>query len=137
MSLRSYRELVAWQLAAQLGLEVYRVAARLPSSERFGLRSQSQRAAVSVASNIAEGYGRRNRAEYVHFLYIARGSLRELDTHLYFVEQLELVSSADLAAARTLCDRTGAVLGRLIRSLDVPDGKARCTRHPAPRTRQP
>ena len=137
MPLRSYRELVAWQLAARLGLEVYRVASRLPSSERFGLQSQSQRAAVSVASNIAEGYGRRSRREYVHFLYIARASLRELDTHLYFVEQLALVSSVELSAAVSLCDRTGAVLERLIRSLEFPVGKATSTRHPASRTRHP
>ena len=117
MTLRSHRELVAWQLATELGLETYRVTRRLPWSERFGLQSQSQRAAVSVAANIAEGYGRRSRREYLQFLYMARGSLRELDTHLYFISRLGMASEADMRPALLLCDRTGAVLDRLIKSL--------------------
>jgi len=118
MSLRSYRQLIAWQLAAELGIEVYRVGSLLPESERYGLRSQSQRAAISIASCIAEGYGRRTRREYVHFPYTARGSLREVDTHLYFIDRLGFVRAAELETALSFCDRTGAVLDRLIRSLE-------------------
>ena len=118
MSLRSYRELDAWKLAIELGLEIYRIGRQLPDFERFGLRSQSQRAAVSVASNIAEGYGRRTRREYVQFLYTSRGSLRELDTHLYFIDRLGFVRARELATALSFCDRTGAVLDRLIYSLE-------------------
>jgi four helix bundle protein len=117
IALRSYRQLVAWQRAANLGIAAYRIASLLPSSERFGLRSQIQRAAVSIAANIAEGYGRGTRGEYVHFLHIAKGSLRELDTHIYFVEALGFVKRTDLESTLQLVDGTGAVLDGLIRSL--------------------
>ena len=135
-SIRSYRHLVAWQRAVDLGLEVYRIGSRLPSSEHFGLRSQSQRAAVSIAANIAEGYGRGTRLDYLRFLHIARGSLRELETHLHFIERLEFVPAGEIRRAVMLCDRTGAVLDGLIRSLKRnPDKDA--VPLPAPRSPRP
>ena len=135
-ALRSYRELVAWQRAAELGLTVYRVASRLPRSELYGIRSQAQRAAVSVAANIAEGYGRGTRGEYVHFLHMAKGSLRELDTLLYFIEALGYASRAELETAIRLCDNAGAVLDGLIRSLGW-QPVSRKVPHPAPSTPHP
>ena len=80
MPLKSYRELRVWQRSIALANECCAVADALPSAERFALGSQIRRAAVSVPANIAEGYGRNGRAEYVHHVGIARGSLYELET---------------------------------------------------------
>jgi four helix bundle protein len=79
---QSFRELVVWQRAVQLSLAVYKLTASFPVSERFGLTNQMRRASVSVASNIAEGYGRSSRGEYVQFLGHSRGSNCELQTQL-------------------------------------------------------
>jgi four helix bundle protein len=74
-----YRKLEVWQKARKLAVHVYRKTARFPVSERFGLIDQIRRAAVSVASNIAEAHGRETSRERVRFLSIARGSLLELE----------------------------------------------------------
>lgn len=71
--IRSFRDLVAWQRAMELCERVYTLSSKFPSDERFGLTAQFRRAAVSVPSNIAEGYGRRRRQEYLRFLGIALG----------------------------------------------------------------
>jgi four helix bundle protein len=76
--LKSYRDLLVWQKAVELTLLVYRLSEGFPRHEIYGLRSQLRRASVSVPSNIAEGYGRQTRKDYVHFLSIAQGSLKEL-----------------------------------------------------------
>jgi four helix bundle protein len=86
--IRSYRDLRVYRKAYMLGLEVYKVTQSFPGAERFGLVSQLRRSAVSVPSNIAEGYGRGRPADYSRFLRIARGSLAELDTQLSFAADL-------------------------------------------------
>ena len=78
----SYRDLVVWQKSMRLVADVYRLTPTFPDSERFGLTSQLQRAAVSIPSNIAEGQGRLATKEFRQFLGIARGSLKELETQL-------------------------------------------------------
>lgn len=84
----SFKDLVVWQRAVHLCKEVYTLTSSFPSSEQFGLTSQLRRAAVSVASNIAEGYGRSTRGEYLLFLGHARGSNCELQTQLVISEGL-------------------------------------------------
>ncbi|HEY0009487.1 MAG TPA: four helix bundle protein [Tepidisphaeraceae bacterium] len=117
MGLKSYRELDAWKRAIDLVEAIYRLTRELPDGERFGLTSQSQRAAVSIPANIAEGYGRANRKEYVHFLHIARGSLMELETHLTLIGRLYSKHRDSAAECWTLTQEVGRLLGRLIRSL--------------------
>ena len=80
--MRTYRDLIVWQKAMQLVTEVYVSTKTLPAEERYGLVSQMQRSAVSVPSNIAEGYGRNSTNDYIRFLRIANGSLFELQTQL-------------------------------------------------------
>jgi four helix bundle protein len=80
--MRSYRDLVAWQKAMDLVQEVYAATREWPRREAFGLTSQVRRAAVSVPSNIAEGYGRQSSREFLNYLSIAYGSLMELETQL-------------------------------------------------------
>ncbi len=90
--LNSYKELIVWQKAVKLIADIYQVCTELPGQERFGLESQTKRAAVSVPSNIAEGWGRQSRKSYVQFLKIARGSLCEVETQLYIAKELRLLS---------------------------------------------
>jgi four helix bundle protein len=78
----SFKDLVVWQRAVALSTATYRLTAAFPQSEQFGLVNQMRRASVSIASNIAEGYGRSTRGEYLQFLGYARGSICELQTQL-------------------------------------------------------
>jgi len=82
MKVKHYRELLVWQKAMDLAVEVHPVALSFPKVEMFVLTSQVNRAATSIPSNIAEGNGRRTTGEYLHFLGISRGSLNELETQL-------------------------------------------------------
>ncbi|RCJ29493.1 hypothetical protein A6769_35715 [Nostoc punctiforme NIES-2108] len=86
----SYRNQFIWQRAVQLAINCYKFTRLFPQSELYGLTSQIRRSSVSVASNIAEGYGRRSKQEYVQFLHIALGSLRELDTQLIISKEVDL-----------------------------------------------
>ena len=78
--LKSFKELKVWEKAYQLCLEMYKVTNNFPGDEKFGLTSQMRRAAISIPSNIAEGYGRKTIPDYVRSLYIAYGSNCELET---------------------------------------------------------
>ncbi|NMG23032.1 four helix bundle protein [Brasilonema bromeliae] len=86
----SYRNQFIWQRAVQLAINCYKFTRLFPKSELYGLTSQIRRSSVSVASNIAEGYGRRSKQEYIQFLHIALGSLRELDTQLIIAKEVDL-----------------------------------------------
>ena len=82
MAGRNYRDLIVWQRAMELTVEVYRATDHLPAEERYGLRSQMRSAAVSIPSNIAEGQGRRTGGAFRQHLSIAHGSIRELETQV-------------------------------------------------------
>ena len=118
-TVRSYQDLAAWQNARELNYEIYQVTKEFPQDERFGLISQIRRAAVSIPSNIAEGYGRGARADYIRFLRIARGSLFEVETQLVLSSDLGFVDD-DLR--NELNEKITAVarpLSGLIRSLET------------------
>jgi four helix bundle protein len=85
---KSYKELLVWQRAIEMTLAIYKLSAVFPKVETYGLASQLRRASVSVASNIAEGYGRGTRGEYKQFLGIARGSICEVQTQLTIAREL-------------------------------------------------
>ena len=116
-ALDGYRGLRAWQVAMDLVVESYRVVKLLPGDERFELARQITCAAVSVPANIAEGYGRLRRGEYLNHLSIARGSLKELETLLTIAERLGYVTAGELASSAELCDHVSRMLTRLTRSL--------------------
>jgi four helix bundle protein len=92
MAIQTFRDLLVWQKAMVLVTNVYSLAKRFPKDELFGLTSQMRRSAVSVPSNIAEGYGRRSTQDYVRFLQISLGSLYELQTQLEIAGNLGYVS---------------------------------------------
>ena len=110
---RSYRDLQVWQRAMDLAVGTYEITKSYPREELFGLTSQSRRAAASIAANIAEGYGRATKASYLSFLRIARGSLKELETHLILAERVGLTASETV---RPLLEKTDE-LGRLLHGL--------------------
>ncbi len=89
----SHREQFIWKRGIELSVLCYELTQNFPSSELYGLTSQIRRAAVSVPSNIAEGYGRTTNNEYIRFLQIALGSLRELDTQLIIASRVSLAPS--------------------------------------------
>ncbi|NWF58993.1 MAG: four helix bundle protein [Fischerella sp.] len=89
----SYREQFIWKRSVELAVKCYELTQHFPPSELYGLTNQIRRSAVSVASNIAEGYGRRTKSEYLQFLHISLGSLRELDTQLIIAQQVKLAES--------------------------------------------
>lgn len=112
---KTFRELKAWQKAMDLVVVIYQFTRSLPESERYGLISQMWRAAISVPTHIAEGYGRQNRPEWVRFLRIARGSLMEFETQLLLVQRLEMAHiPSHVCGLREECNR---VLQGVIRSL--------------------
>lgn len=80
MTIKSYRDLIVWKKSVTLVCDIYRVSARFPRDERFGLTAQLRRASVSIPSNIAEGHGRATRGEYLNALSVAYGSANEVQT---------------------------------------------------------
>ena len=116
--IESFRDLIAWQKAFALGVSVHRLAGEVPESERFGLAHQLRRGSVSVASNIAEGYARGSRSDYVRFLKIARGALYELDTQLMFALEFEYIEQDTYDEMKAQLDECERILAGLIRSLD-------------------
>ena len=120
--IRSYRDLVAWQMAVDITKQVYRATERFPDKERYGLTNQLRRAAVSVPSNIAEGFGRGRAPDYARFLRVARGSLYEMETQLFLAVELGYLDQATFDQLDTKLKECGRVLAGLLRSLGVPDG---------------
>jgi len=118
-AIRSYRDLAAWQRARDLAIATYALTAPFPSEERFGLVSQMRRAAVSIAANIAEGYGRGSAADYSRFLRVARGSLFELESHVEIVAGLRLLDESLLKEFQERIDAAARPLSGLLRSVGV------------------
>jgi four helix bundle protein len=100
-----------------LAVACYRLTADFPKSETFGMTSQIRRGSASIAANIAEGYGRQSSGSYVHFLRIAQGSLKELETFLLLSERVGLASAASIEPLMEGCETVGKMLQALIRSI--------------------
>ena len=112
-ALRSYRELRVWRVGVQLVALVYQITRQFPRTESFGLASQMQRAAVSIPANIAEGYGRTHRGDYLRHLSVANGSLKELETEMFVATRLGYLTPA---TSREFF-RIAGQLGRMLRLL--------------------
>ncbi len=117
MTVNSYRDLIVWQKAMDLVVLCYQIAGSFPKDEIYGLTSQLRRSAVSIPANIAEGHGREGLGEYIHFLGIAQGSLRETETHLLIASRLNFVNSNNLNQALKLSEEVSKMLGSLLRGL--------------------
>ena len=113
MVVRSYRDLRVWKMGMDVVEAVYELTRGFPASERFGLASQVQRAAVSIPSNIAEGHTREHRGEYLHFLSVAQASIAEVETQLEISVRLQYSEQNDTARVVEQVDS----LGRQFRAL--------------------
>ena len=113
----TYRDLIAWQKAMDLAQQIYLVTERFPAGEKFGLTAQMRRSAVSVASNIAEGFGRNRTLEFRRFLEMSKGSLFELQTQAELARRLGWLKGDSLATLRETTHEADAFLGGLIHSL--------------------
>lgn len=113
----NYRELVVWQRAMDLVEVVYQLSEPWPAREQFGLTAQVRRAGVSVPCNIAEGDGRGSDAEFVRFLSIAHGSLREVETQVLLAVRLNYCQKQNAEGVLNLCGEVGRLINGLIRKL--------------------
>lgn len=114
---KGFRNLITWQKAYELALEVYEITQRFPRHEQYGLTSQMRRAAVSVSVNIAEGYERQYRKEYIQFLMIAKGSLGEFETYLLLAKDLGYLTDNKYNEISIRRQVVGKLLRGLIKSL--------------------
>ncbi len=116
-TVKSYQDLEVWQVAMNVAEQCYRLTTSFPKEELFGLTAQIRRAGASVAANIAEGYGRESRREYLQFLRIAQGSLKELETYLLLSVRVGIAKEGKVFPILSECERVSKMLHRLIRSL--------------------
>lgn len=113
-----YRDLVVWQRSMELVKLVYGLTKQLPREETFALSNQLRRAVVSIPSNIAEGYGRNSKQDYLRFLNIARGSKNEVETQLQICLMLDYLRPEAIAEAQAACTEVGKMLNALIASIE-------------------
>ena len=119
--IRNFKDLEIWQRGLDLATSVYSVTKAFPKEEVYGLTSQMRRAAVSVPSNIAEGFNRRSNRDYGRFLYIALGSLGELETQTRIARNLEFMASSAAEALIKEIDEIQRMTRNLIKRLEEKD----------------
>jgi four helix bundle protein len=115
--LKSYKDLIVWQKAYQLVLLMYKITMNFPKAEIYGLTSQMRRSAISIPSNIAEGYCRQYTGEYLQFLSIAYGSCGELETQILLAKDIEFLDENNFCIAYNLCQEISKMLNSLISSI--------------------
>ena len=116
--LKNYKELQVWQKSYDLCLKLYGLTSKFPNDEKYGLTSQMKRSAVSIPSNIAEGYGRKTTADYIRMLYIAYGSVCELETQVLLAGDLGYIEQSPLDALKSDIAEVERMLKALINSLE-------------------
>lgn len=112
--MRDYKKLDIWKNGLKIVKQVYIFSYKLPAEEKFGLRSQLTRAAVSIPSNIAEGCSRNSEVEFKRFLEIAIGSLFEVETQLRITQELNLIDSKELEDVFDLLEKEAKMINSLI-----------------------
>lgn len=117
--IQSFRDLEVWEKAIQLVKEIYLVTKGFPKEEIYGLTSQLRRAAVSIASNIAEGKARQTKKEYIQFLYVALGSAAELETQIVISKELDYMDNKVKNVLLEKSDHVSRMLRNLIKSLKL------------------
>lgn len=117
--IKSYKELIVWQKSIELVKEIFILTNKFPRSEIYGIVSQMRRSAISVPSNIAEGYGRGSRNELRQFYLIAYGSALELETQIIISKELELAKGADFVNAELLLNEVCRMLNTITRTLRI------------------
>lgn len=117
--IKTFRDLYAWQTGHELILAVYQISKSFPASESFGLTNQMRRAAVSVTSNVAEGFSRRGSKDKIRFYSMALGSLTELQSQLLVAEGVGYLSREDAARLQPVTITTHKLINGLIKSTRI------------------
>ncbi len=115
--MRSYKDLIVWQKSMQLVKFVYNLTDSFPKKEEFSLSLQLRRSAVSIPSNIAEGYGRNSTGDYIRFLNIARGSLYEVQTQIEIAIMLNFCKSEHVSLLNDECTEISKMLSSLVKKI--------------------
>jgi four helix bundle protein len=118
MDFHGPKDLKVWQKSIEMVVQCYRLTRKLPDSERFGLKTQIERAAVSVPANIAEGHGLGYKKSFIHHLWIANGSLAELQTHFVIAGRLGFFSQEETRGLFLVLDEIGRMISGLRNSLE-------------------
>jgi four helix bundle protein len=118
METKSYKDLIVWQKAIELTIEIYSITKKFPKEEVYGLTSQIRRAAVSISSNIAEGSKRSSRKDFCNFLYNAYGSGAEIESQIIISKRLNYFSTDDCKKADGLLEEIMRMLNSLINKLE-------------------
>ena len=116
-TINSFKDLIVWQEAMNLVEMIYLTSQSFPKEEIYGLTSQMRRAAVSIPANIAEGYGRKTRKEYLQFLSISNGSLTELETHLLIAHRIKYLEYQTLVKIQNQIQSVGRLMTALRKAL--------------------
>ncbi len=116
--IKSYKDLIVWKKSIVLVKETYKITSSFPKSESYSLVDQMRRAAVSIPSNIAEGYGRKTRKDYGQFCSIAYGSLLELETQIEIAKELKFVTKETIELEESLIGEVGRMLNSLVHKLN-------------------
>lgn len=117
-NIKSYKDLIIWQKSIDLAVEVYKLSSKFPKEEVYGLTSQIRRAATSTSLNIAEGYGRNTTKNYINSLYIAQGSLQEVESALLLSTRLNFTTEQECEKANSLILEELKMFNSLIHSLE-------------------
>lgn len=117
MTVQSYKELIAWQKGMDLVEKIYKATQGFPRDEVYGLTSQVRRAAVSIPSNIAEGQGRNTTRDFLNFLAVARGSLKEVETQVLIARRLNYIQTAEEGEIVEQIAEVGRIINGLMNSL--------------------
>jgi len=115
--IKNFKDLRVWKRAYELTLYIYKVTKKFPKEELYGIVSQMRRASVSIVSNIAEGNSRKGKAEYIQFLFVAYGSLAELETQILLAKDLGYIVNEEFDVLIRMRDEIGAMLYKLIQRL--------------------
>jgi len=116
--MNGFRDLLVWQKGMELVTLVYSLIKLFPKDEQYALASQVKRSAVSIPSNIAEGFGRRHKQDYIRFLEIARSSLYELQTQLEIARNVNFIKDQDLNQVFVMCHELEKMLNSFIKTID-------------------
>ena len=114
--INSFKDLIAWQVSHKLAVEIYKATENFPKHQQFGLTNQLQRAAVSVASNIAEGFARKSSNDQAHFLYMALGSVNEIQSQLLIAKDLGYITKSDFKTLDQNSIQASKLVNGLIKS---------------------
>ncbi|MDH3381536.1 MAG: four helix bundle protein [Flavobacteriaceae bacterium] len=121
--MRNFKNFEIWNNGIKLVKLVYEISDKLPEVEKYGLKSQLTRAAISVPSNIAEGCSRNSEIEFKRFLEMALGSLFEVETHLIVIHELNFISQNELIVVMDLIEKEGKMINTLINKIKTANGK--------------